>query len=79
MSKDKKERPGSEDAEIEREIRLGRKFSLAEAIGRMGGGLLKGASPVTADSRRPHYSSNYHLFSFTRNINWSPIFKHVAS
>jgi len=48
MSEDKKERPSSKDAEIEREIRLGRKFSLAEAIGRMGGsGLLKGTSPVT--------------------------------
>ena len=47
MSEDKKERPSPEDAEIEREIRLDRKFSLAEAIGRIaGGGLLKGASPV---------------------------------
>jgi len=48
MSEDKKERPAGEDAEIEREVRLGRKFSLAEAIGRIGGsGVLKGASPVT--------------------------------
>ncbi len=48
MSEDKKERPSPEDAEIERHIRLGRKFSLAEAIGRLGGsGVLKGASPVT--------------------------------
>jgi hypothetical protein len=48
MSEDKKERRSPEDAELEREIRLGRKFSLAEAIGRIGGaGLLKGASPVT--------------------------------
>lgn len=35
------------DAEIEREIRSRRKFSLAEAIGRSAGDLLKGASPVT--------------------------------
>jgi hypothetical protein len=35
------------DAEIEREIRSQRKFSLAEAIGRSGGDLLRGASPVT--------------------------------
>lgn len=37
-----------EDAELERQIRAERKFSLAEAIGRMGGSdLLKGESPVT--------------------------------
>jgi hypothetical protein len=48
MSEDKKERPSAEDAKIERDIRSDRKFSLAEAIGRIGGdGLLKGASPVT--------------------------------
>ena len=48
MSEDKKEDPSREGAEIEREIRSGRKFSLAEAIGRLGGGeLLKGSSPVT--------------------------------
>ena len=37
-----------EDRELERKIREHRKFSLAEAIGRLGGGdLMKGASPVT--------------------------------
>jgi hypothetical protein len=36
------------DAELEREIRADRKFTLSEAIGRMaGGGLMKGVSPVT--------------------------------
>lgn len=36
------------DAELEREVRQGRKFSLAEAIGRMAGpGAMKGVSPVT--------------------------------
>jgi hypothetical protein len=35
------------DAELEREVRADRKFSLEEAIGRMaGGGLTKGASPL---------------------------------
>src|SRR5262245_51447690 len=35
------------DAELEREIRQERKFSLAEAIGRLAGpGAMKGASPV---------------------------------
>jgi hypothetical protein len=48
MSEDSRKRPSPEDAEIERAIRSSRKFSLPEAIGRMGGGgLLKGASPVT--------------------------------
>ncbi|MCO6047553.1 hypothetical protein NG895_26920 [Aeoliella sp. ICT_H6.2] len=38
------------DRELEREIRERRKFSLAEAIGRLGGGkLMKGASPVTRE------------------------------
>ena len=36
------------DAELEREIRKGRKFTLAEAIGRLAGpGAMKGVSPVT--------------------------------
>jgi hypothetical protein len=36
------------DAELEREIRRERKFSLAEAIGRMAGpGAMKGESPIT--------------------------------
>jgi hypothetical protein len=35
------------DAELEREIRKGRKFTLAEAIGRMAGpGAMKGESPI---------------------------------
>jgi hypothetical protein len=37
-----------ERADLEREIRADRKFSLSEAIGRMaGGGMMKGASPVS--------------------------------
>jgi hypothetical protein len=48
MSDDKKKPPRPEDSELEREIRSGRKFSLAEAIGRLGGrAMLKGVSPVT--------------------------------
>ena len=35
------------DAEIEREIRANRTFSIAEAIGRNAGDLMKGASPIT--------------------------------
>ena len=40
--------PSDEYKDLEREIREERKFSLAEAIGRLGGsGLLKGTSPIT--------------------------------
>src|SRR5262245_4861556 len=36
------------DAELEREIRAGRKFTVSEAFGRLAGpGMMKGASPVT--------------------------------
>lgn len=46
MSDDKKR--AQAEAEVEREIRKERKFSLAEAIGRMAGpGAMKGASPIT--------------------------------
>ncbi len=38
---------GQGDAELEREIRARRKFSVAEALGRSAGDLIKGASPVT--------------------------------
>jgi len=44
-----KQPPEADDAaaDIEREIRRGRKFSLNDALGRLGGeGMLKGASPV---------------------------------
>jgi hypothetical protein len=48
MSGNKDTQRSEADAELEREIRKGRRFSLAEAIGRMAGpGAMKGASPVT--------------------------------
>lgn len=47
MSEDQKKQTSEADAELEREIRKGRKFNLAEAIGRMAGpGAMKGESPV---------------------------------
>ena len=48
MSDDKQPKQRSEaDAELEREILEGRKFTLEEAIARMAGpGAMKGASPV---------------------------------
>lgn len=47
MSDEKKAKRSREQAEIEREILRDRKFSLADAVGRLGGGdLLKGDSPV---------------------------------
>ncbi len=42
-----KKQPSDRDAELEREIRKERKFSIAEAIGRMAGpGAMKGESPI---------------------------------
>ena len=39
--------PPDADAELQREVLAGRKFTVTEAIGRMAGGLMKGDSPVT--------------------------------
>src|SRR6516162_4717378 len=48
MCKDQSKTPSEADAELEREIRRQRKFTLAEAIGRMAGpGAMKGVSPAT--------------------------------
>ena len=48
MSDDQAQRPSEADADLEREIRKERKFSMAEAIGRLAGpGMMKGVSPVT--------------------------------
>lgn len=47
MSEDRDKPLTPEDAELEREVRSKRRFSLAEAIGREGADLMKGASPVT--------------------------------
>ena len=48
MSDDPKTQRSEADAELEREIRKDRKFTLDEAIGRMAGpGAMKGVSPVT--------------------------------
>jgi hypothetical protein len=47
MSTDQESKRPEPDVELEREIRKGRKFTLAEAIGRLAGpGALKGESPV---------------------------------
>ena len=46
MSDDQKKQRSEADAELEREIREGRKFTLAEAIGRLAGGAMKGESPI---------------------------------
>ena len=47
MSKDQDTEHSEADAELEREIRKGHKFTLAEAIGRLAGpGAMKGESPV---------------------------------
>jgi hypothetical protein len=48
MSDDQHKSRSEADAQLEREIREGRKFSLEEAIGRLAGpGMMKGISPAT--------------------------------
>jgi hypothetical protein len=48
MSDSQNKQCSQSDAELEREIRQERKFTLTEAIGRMAGpGAMKGESPVT--------------------------------
>lgn len=48
MNGDQPERSAEADAELEREIRAGREFTLTEAIARMAGpGIMKGVSPVS--------------------------------
>jgi hypothetical protein len=48
MSDQTKTEPSQSDADLEREIRKERKFSLTEAIGRLAGpGAMKGVSPIT--------------------------------
>src|SRR5262245_35988446 len=48
MGDDHASRCDPTDAELERDIREGRKFSLADAIGRLAGpGMMKGAPPTT--------------------------------
>jgi hypothetical protein len=47
MAGDQPKRPAIANAELERDIRDGRTFSLAEAIGRLAGaGIMKGESPI---------------------------------
>jgi hypothetical protein len=47
MSENRTDHKSEADAELEREIRKDRKFSIAEAIGRLAGpGMMKGVSPV---------------------------------
>ena len=47
MSKDQNKQRSEADAKLEQEIRKGRKFNLADAIGRMAGpGAMKGESPI---------------------------------
>jgi hypothetical protein len=67
MSDDDRPKGRSEsDAELEREIRKDRKFSLTEAIGRLAGpGSMKGASPI---ARRQQVETEIHA-CLTRHVN----------
>jgi hypothetical protein len=47
LAENEKKQPSAADADLEREIRKERKFSIQEAIGRMAGpGAMKGESPI---------------------------------
>jgi hypothetical protein len=60
MPDDQPQRRSEADAELEREIREGRKFSLAEAIGRLAGpGMMKGVSPVARMQQAEVELENY--------------------
>jgi hypothetical protein len=78
--------PGADStADVEREIRRGRKFSVSDAIGRLGGsGMLKGESPVPPIEQTEAAIANYleaHLDDpggvlaqvLTRNVRTSEI------
>jgi len=66
MSDDQSKRRSEADTALEREIRDGRKFTLAEAIGRLAGpGMMKGVSPATLKQQ-----SEAQIESFLdRNLN----------
>jgi len=52
MSNNHPDPPGGADAELEREIRAGRKFTITDAIGRLAGpGMMKGVSPVAPEQQ----------------------------
>ena len=60
MSEQQRKPRSQADEELEREIRQGRKFSLAEAIGRLAGpGMMKGVSPVTCQVQAEAEIGNY--------------------
>src|SRR4051794_31536519 len=60
MDDHQKKQRTEQEAEIEREIRDKRKFSLAEAIGRLAGpGAMKGTSPVPLKEQAAHQVENW--------------------
>jgi len=67
MSEEKTNSRSEADANLEREIREGRKFSLEEAIGRLTGpGMMKGVSPATRKQQAEAEIESYldrHLIS----------------
>jgi hypothetical protein len=67
MNSDQPKRPSEADAQLEREIRDGRKFTLEEAIGRLAGpGMMKGVSPATRKQQAEAEIESYldrHLMS----------------
>jgi hypothetical protein len=66
MSDERPKTRSQADADLEREIREGRKFTLAEAIGRLAGpGMMKGVSPATRKQQAEAQIETY----LDRNLN----------
>src|SRR5262245_46967797 len=60
MRDEKAKQPSQADADLEREIRKGRKFTLAEAIGRVAGaGAMKAARPMSRHQQAEVEIENY--------------------
>src|SRR6476660_8175554 len=65
MSDDQKKKTKEEeaDAELQRESLVGRKFTIAEAIGRLAGpGMMKGVSPITGKEQADAVLQEYLRF-----------------
>jgi hypothetical protein len=74
MSDEQPKRPSEADADLEQEIRKERKFSLAEAIGRLAGpGMMKGVSPITRRQQSEAEIAEYlnrHLMDAAGILPW---------
>lgn len=79
MSNDHPEPRCEADAELQREVLRDRKFSLAEAIGRLAGpGAMKGASPVARKHQAEAEIDNYLRHHLSAGCLSAVILRHVG-